>query len=110
MEKVLVTIVHWEIQKHNPVETSVDSGAKVCSLIMTNKGQSSTMANVEGRLGDKKIPSDTIMHPEQPNADRTLGETDNIPMQILLDMIVYLIKNLIDVFSFRSWIYLSSSP
>jgi hypothetical protein len=77
---------------------------------MTNKGQSATMANVEGRLGAKKIPSDTIMHPEQPNADRTLSETDNIPMQILLDMIVYLIKNLIYVFSFRSWIYLSSSP
>jgi hypothetical protein len=52
---------------------------------MTNKGQNASMANVEGRLGDKKISSDAIMHPEQPNTDRTLGETDYIPMQILLN-------------------------
>jgi hypothetical protein len=109
-EKFLIAIVHWEIQKHNPAETSVNSGAKVCSFIMTNKGQSATMANIEGRLGDEKISSDTIMHPKQTNANRTLRETENIPVQILLDMIVYLIKNLIYVFSFRSWIYLSSSP
>jgi hypothetical protein len=77
---------------------------------MTNKGQKATMADIESRLSNEQISSNTILHSKQANANRTLYETDNIPLQILLDMIMYLIQHLVDIIAFRSWIYLSSSP
>jgi hypothetical protein len=76
---------------------------------MANKGQEMTMTNIDSRLSNKQISSNTILHSKQADSNRALRETKNIPEQILLDMVMYLIQNVVDIFAVRSWIYLSSS-
>jgi hypothetical protein len=64
---------------------------------MANKRQHASMAKIMWRLSYKQIPNSTVCHAGKTKTHCAFRETKNIPMQVLLNVIMYLVKHMVDL-------------
>jgi hypothetical protein len=70
---------------------------------MPKKGDDAPITKVVSRLFNQKISNRTITHAKKTKPHNTIQKVNNIPMQISFDVVMYLVKDLVDLISFWPW-------